>query len=108
MSTLEWSYDEFIAFMLIYVAHVDMDFSDEEKTIIRNNVGTEIYDKMLPIFNEKSDYQALEIILSYKPLYYPTPEQKDELLDKIKLLFNADHDFNTMEKELYHFMSRLM
>ncbi|MFN8338558.1 MAG: hypothetical protein U0T36_06010 [Saprospiraceae bacterium] len=108
MSELKWSYNEFLAFLLIYVAHVDMDFSVEEKAVIRKKFGDEVYDKMLEEFSNMSDYKAYETILMYKGVYYPSPDQKQEILDKMKDLFYADDDFNIMEKELLHFLDRMM
>lgn len=108
MSNLKWSYNEFLAFLLIYISNVDMEFSDVEKDYIRVRVGNETYDKMYAEFDTMTDYQAFESILDYKGVYYPTPEQKQELLDKMIAIFNADMEFNIMEKELLHFMERMM
>lgn len=108
MSELKWSYNEFLAFLLIYIANVDMDFADEEKIMIRNKVGVQTYDKMIAIFDNMSDYKAYETILSYKGVYYPTTEQKQEIIEKMKDLFHADMDFNVMERELLHFLDRMM
>lgn len=108
MNQNEWSYNEFLAFLLIYIAHVDMDFSDVEKDLIQKRVGEEVYNKMLLIFNSMSDYQAYQRILEYKGLYYPTHDRKEELLTNMKALFNADNDFNVMERELLHFLEKMM
>lgn len=108
MSELKWSYNEFLAFLLIYIAHVDMEFAEEEKAMIKQKFGEETYDKMLAEFVSMSDYKAYETILSYKGAYYPTNEQKQEILEKMKNLFQADDDLNIMEKELLHFLERMM
>ena len=55
-----------------------------------------------------SDYKALETILSYKGLYYPTIARKNELLYQMKLLFEADGEFSIMERELLQFLDKLM
>ena len=108
MGELKWSYNEFLAFLLIYISHVDMEFADEEKDMIKKNVGTSTYDKMLAEFDDMIDYKAYETILSYKGVYFPTIKQKNELIDKMKDLFHADADFNIMEKELLHFLDKMM
>ncbi|MBK8625791.1 MAG: hypothetical protein IPN86_09595 [Saprospiraceae bacterium] len=108
MSELKWSYNEFLAFLLIYISQVDMEFAEEEKAMIRNKVGEQTYDKMVAEFEAMSDYKAYETILSYKGVYFPTIEQKNELIDKMKDLFHADADFNIMEKELLHFLDKMM
>jgi len=108
MNQNEWSYNEFLAFLLIYIAHVDIEFSDPEKDLIQKRVGEEVYTKMLSVFNSMSDYQAYQQILDYKGLYYPTHDRKEELVDHMKALFHADHEFNVMERELLHFLEKMM
>lgn len=108
MGELKWSYNEFLAFLLIYISHVDMEFAEEEKEMIRAKVGTPAYDKMYVAFDGMSDYKAYETILSYKGVYFPSHEQKSELIEKMKELFDADMDFNIMERELLHFLERMM
>ena len=108
MSELKWSYDEFTAFLLIYVANVDMEFADEEKTMIRKYVGQDTFDRMVVVFDSMSDFKAYETIMSYKPLYYAAPEEKQKLVEKMQDLFHADAEFNIMEKELLHFLERMM
>ena len=108
MNNTNWSYDEFIAFMLIYIANVDIEFAEEEKALIRSNVGETTFDKMLAIYDSMSDYKAYETILSYKEKYFASEAEKNILFEKMKDLFHADADYNIMEKELLHFLERMM
>ena len=108
MDGLKWSYEEFMAFLLIYIAHVDIEFSEEEQNMIRSCAGEAAFDKMLAIFDSMSDYKAYETILSYKDTYFPSPTQKKELIDKMLEVCNVDASLNAMEKEIIHFMDRMM
>jgi hypothetical protein len=107
-SGIKWNYEEFVTFVLLYASHVDMEFSDEEKNKISEHLPPETFDKMFLQFTDMSDYEALQAILSYKGLYYPTQDRKQELLDKIKQVFFADGDYSVMERELLHFLEKLM
>lgn len=108
MENQNWTYDEFLTFLLIYVANVDMEFAEEEKQMIQKFAGMETYNKMVELFDSMSDYKAYEAILSYKEKYYPTSAEKEGIMEKMKDLFYADADFNIMEKELLHFLDRMM
>ncbi|MCB0659395.1 MAG: hypothetical protein KDC04_00570 [Saprospiraceae bacterium] len=99
---------ELLAFLLIYIAHVDMVFSDEEKQMIQDRVGEDCYNRMYHEYKQMSDYQAYELILSYKEVHFPTEEKKQNLLHHMQELFESDHEFNIMEKELLHFLERMM
>ena len=103
-----WNQKEFLAFTLLYAAHIDIDFSEEEKVKIKSLIDADTYAQLYKKFIQMSDYKALETILSYKGLYFPTPDRKSELLAQIKHLFEVDGDFSTMEKELLQFLERLM
>lgn len=103
-----WNQNEFLAFALLYAAHVDIEFSTEEEAKIKSLVDEDTYSKLYDQFIDMSDYKALEIILSYKGLYYPTAPRKAELLSQIKDLFKADGDYSVMERELFHFLEKLM
>lgn len=108
MEEVKYSYNEFLGLLLIYVAHVDMEFTEEEKTLIKQKIGNQAMNKVLADFEEMSDFQAFQTILSYKGIYFPTAEQKEELLDDMKNLFLADGDYTTLEKETFHFLEKLM
>jgi pentatricopeptide repeat protein len=108
MSDIKWSYEEFTSFLLIYIANVDMEFAEEEKAMIRSYAGEEIFEKMVEIFDSMSDFKAYETIMSYKEVYYSTAEEKQKLVEKMQDLFDADAEFNIMEKELLHFLERMM
>lgn len=103
-----WNQNEFLAFTLLYAAHVDIEFSDEEKEKIKSIVDEKTYEELYAKFMDMSDYASLEVILSYKGLYFPTAARKQELLSHMKSLFEADGDFSVMEKGLLTFLEKLM
>ena len=108
MKSTDWIFDEFLAFLLIYASHVDFDFSDEEKEEIEKIVSKKIFDEVYAHFQTLTDYQALELILSYKDVYFSTDEEKETLFKEMHNLFNIDGDFSTLEKELLLFLKKLM
>jgi hypothetical protein len=105
---LKWSYNEFLTFVMIYASYVDMEFSEEEISNIKSRVDQDAFDKMYAEFDKRNDFEALQIILSYKELFFPTDEKKKEILKAIKLQFFADGDYSPMERELMHFFEKLM
>lgn len=108
MTEYQWNQEEFICFLLIYVSHINMEYSVEESARIEKMFSTETYKKMLEIFENMTDYQAIQEILKYKGVYYPTQEAKRELLNQIKKQFFADGIFDQIEMELFNFMKRML
>jgi len=104
----QWNENEFMTFLLLYASHIDAEYSEEEKAKIKTIASDETYQHILEIFNDQTDYQALQTILSYKGLYFPTADRKAEVLGRMKELFLADGEYNIIEKELLMFLDRLM
>jgi len=100
--------EEFLAFLLLYGSHVDIEFSDEEKELVKKVVDNDTYEKIYDLFINMSDYKALETILSHKGLYFPTPTRKAMWLSKMEDLFKVDGDYSSIEKELLLFLNKLM
>lgn len=108
MTELTWNYDEFVCFLLLYVSHVDMEYSDSEKAAILARIDEKSYEEIYNIFIGMTDFQALQTILAYKGVYYPTTDQKMELMAAIKKQFFADGDFASVEKEVLFFLNKLL
>lgn len=105
---LQWNYNEFCTYLLIYASYADLEFSQAEKELILSKIDEESFKKIEAIYLEATDFRRLEIILDHKGLYYPTAAQKQELLAKINELFNVDGDYSKLEKNLNLFLERLL
>lgn len=104
----ELSYDQFIAFLLIYTSHADYDFGEEEKEYIKTKVDSVIYEEMYAYFLEQSEYGALQVILNHKSKFYNLPEKKKQILGMIKENFYSDGDYSKLEKNLLNFLDHLL
>lgn len=102
------SYDEFICITLLYAANVNEEFTPEEKATIIKTVSIDTYEKMYAIFDKMSDFEALETIIAHKGIHYPTPDRKQEVLDKIESIFKVDDNYDVVEKEIFHFLTNLL
>ncbi len=105
---LNWNYEEFCAYVLIYASYADLEFSKEEKDLIIKSVGQERFEKLEATYLEHGDYERLQIIMDHKGVYYPTADRKQELIEKISQLFNADGEFSRPEKTLLLFLQKLL
>lgn len=97
MSAAEYSFQDFIAYLMIFAANSDLEFTDEEKEYIIKKVGRFEYEKMLALFESHSDYQAIEFILNLKKVYVD-PEGNEDMLSLLKRVFFTDNEFSTLEE----------
>ena len=105
---LNYNYEEFACFLLIYGSYADLEFTEDEKALIKGRFGQEVFMKIHEDYKNLGDYQVLQTIMDYKGMYYPTLERKKELLDMILKVFKADGDYSILEKNLLHFLEKLL
>jgi hypothetical protein len=103
---MNWTYDEFVCFVLIYISNSDMDFSDKELHNIVSKYGKEIFDKQNDAFEKFNDYQCLTEILKYRSQYFSNEAQINKLLQEINDQFKAD-GVNDFEKEVGLFLEKI-
>lgn len=101
------SKNEFEVFLLIYAAHVDYEFSEEEIAFILKKTDQDTFDRMNDLFNNIADFTSLKIIIIYKNLYYKTKAEEDRILELLTELFTVDGDFSRIEKVFVPFFKRM-
>lgn len=104
----KWNFKEFSAFLMLYAASADFVVTVEEKDAILRKVDEATFTIIEAEYNTLNDAQKIELILSYKGLYFPTASQTNELLALIKSEFLADGEFNLLEQNLYRILKKLL
>jgi len=104
----KWNFQEFSAFLMLYAASADLKVTTEEKDAILKKVNEATYDKIWKEYHAMSDINKINLILSYKGLYFPTAERTNELLDLMKKEFMADGEFSLLEKNLMRIVKKLL
>ena len=99
---------EFEIFLLIYAAHVDYEFSEDEKAFILERCDAEVFDRMHKLFMDNSDYISMKLILDHKPLYYQEQEDKDYIFNLLKEIFKIDGDYSRIEKVFIQYFERII
>lgn len=104
----KWSYDELVAFVLLYAAASDFVITAEERQLVRERIGPQHYRQLLRIFEETSDYDQLQLILSFRDQYFPDATRKEALLTNIQRTFLADHELHVLEQNLFRMLRKLL
>jgi hypothetical protein len=104
----KWNFEEFTTFLLLYASNADLELSESEEKAMKSRLDTAYYEAIKEEFDNSSDYEIIQIILSYKGLYFPTLSRTEELLALIKKQFFADGEFSTLEKNVYRILKKLL
>ncbi|MCB0402789.1 MAG: hypothetical protein KDD41_11940 [Flavobacteriales bacterium] len=92
------SYNEFLAFVLIFAANADFDESARELKVIKKKVGEEAFEKAHELYEDQNDYQHIEIITSYQDSYFADEASKQKIYKEMEEVFMADHELDTLER----------
>jgi hypothetical protein len=104
----KWNFQEFSAFLMLYAASADLKVTTDEKEAILQKVNKETFNAIWKEYHSMSDINKINIILSYKGLYFPTSERTNELLYLMKKEFMADGEFSLLEKNLMRILKKLL
>ncbi|MDX1408470.1 MAG: hypothetical protein R3330_10065 [Saprospiraceae bacterium] len=104
----KWTREEFLAFLLLYAANIDAEYTQEERVFIHSRIDPVHLRNVEAEFNQMSDYELLQIIRSYEGRYYPSPQHKEEILDQVRALFRADGAMSIEESSLLMMLKKLL
>ncbi len=100
-----FTYDDFLALVLIYVANSSEGLSDSEKDHINNEVGGSHFQKAMDYFNAHSEY---EVIQKIQELSTHFSKQRDEVLHDVKETIKVSETDQQLEEGIYSILSKIL
>lgn len=104
----DWSYNEFLAFLMIYGAEMNYKLSQLELDFIKAKTGVQDIDSIKRKVDNISDALALEQIDDFKKLYLVTPESRAKAKNDIEELLKAPGGHSQFEKVVVHLIEKLI
>lgn len=90
-----------LAYLLVYAANIDLNFSDEEKTHqLSQFTDPEILEKAIKDFEADDELEKVKKVQSIIATYGNSENSKTELLNAVKGLMSADQDASAIEEAL--------
>ena len=103
-----WTHDEFMAFLLFYAANADMDCSDNERQMILSTITEGHLPEIEAEYNRLTDFERIQVIQFYKTKHYPSTSQKQEIMDALKKICNADGEYDQMERSMLLMLQKIL
>lgn len=101
-----WTQKEFLAYLLLYAAHADVQFKESERNHILSKIEQDVYEKAWKEFSLDNGYVQVQKILSFqKRSDYISNEF---VIQEIQDLFLSDNHFHRMEKFTLSNIRRLL
>ena len=103
-----WTKDELLAYILIYVSHLDLNESREEKKYILSRVDKEVYQRVYEQFEKDSDYECIQNIFEGVKTHDYYRDDLAGLFADIKLMAFADGNYAQMEQVAYMELKKIL
>lgn len=105
---MKLSKENFKLLILFYAANIDGQLNANEiKAIAKHTDQTTLEDNM-ELFQQMGDTEILDCIRENKALYASTETERQEILNELKSLIQADNRQSVMEKRLYVTIEKLL
>lgn len=104
----QWTKDELLAYILIFVAHSDLDETRKEKQYILSRVDNDLYERVHEKFDNDNDYQSIQNILEAIKTHDYYRNDFADLFADIKLMAFADGHMGQMEQTIYNYLKKIL
>ncbi|MEM5564869.1 hypothetical protein WNY78_07120 [Psychroserpens sp. AS72] len=108
MKNTNWTKQELVAYILLYVAHSDLKETKHEHEYILSRVDIETYNHIKQEFDEDNDYQSITKIVDAVNSSESYNKNPDELFADIKLMAFADGKMDQMEHAIYNSLKKIL
>ena len=105
---LNWTKEEFKAFLLLYAAQTNFIETEEEIEYIESKLPNEIVNKIRKEINKLNDYQKSEIIVNQIKSNHYVQTDLDKILAEIKGLYKSDGVFDSLEQSMLAMLEKLL
>ena len=105
---LNWTKEEFKAFLLLYAAQTNFIETQEEIDYIESIFPNKIINKIRKEINKLNDYQKSEIIVNQIKSKEYVQIDLDEILLEIKELYQSDGVFDSLEQSMFSMLEKLL
>lgn len=103
-----WSKNELVAYILVYIANSDLEESDDEKKYILSRVDKKTFAKVHAQFDKDNDYQCIQKIIEGVKAHDYHENDYAELFADIKLMIYADGEADNMEEATLSFLRKIL
>ena len=105
---LNWTKEEFKAFLLFFAAQTNFIETQEEIEYIESKFPNEIINRTRKEINKLNDYQKSEIIVNQIKSNEYVQSDLDEILLEIKELYKSDGVFDSLEQSMFSMLEKLL
>ena len=104
----QWTYEDFLAFVLMYAGYSDNILKPDEQEAIERMVGEGKASMAKKVINKLNDQEQIELILSFKEKYFATKEAQEKMYADMTKIYHSDGVFNQIERIALMYLKKLI
>lgn len=108
MAITNWTKQELVAYILLFVAHSDLKESKKEHEYILSRVNEETYKHVKEEFDADNDYQSITKIVDAVNTNTTYRNNPEALFADIKLMAFADGHMDQIEHMIYNILKKIL
>ncbi len=108
MDTTDWTYDDFIAYLLVFASMEDYEVTKEEEEYLISRLGEENYRKMQSLIDRSTVAEQMDTVSSLSKRYCTDRESCRKVLDDVKDLFMSNNEFSALEQTILIGLEKLI
>ncbi len=108
MGNKTFTKQQLVAYILLYIANIDLKESNSERNYIMSRVDRNVFDDIYKEFNNDNDYQSITKIVDGVNSEDSYKNNPDELFADIKLMAFADGKMDQMEHAIYNSLKKIL
>ncbi len=108
MKNINWTREEFLAYVLLYAAHCNFFETKEEENYILTRVDEATFHKIHTEVVVDSDEDNLNKIQQYISDNNFNQQEKDAVLKDIKNVFFADGSVDVIERKVFTLLKKIL
>jgi len=105
---INWSKQELVAYILLYIANSDLHETNDEKDFIMSKVDRETFADVHKTFDDDNDYQCIQKIIKGVHTHNYFKDDYVELFTDIKLMLYADGEAVDMEETTFMYLRKIL
>jgi hypothetical protein len=104
----DWTYHDFFAFALIYVANLNYEISEAEYAFLSQRLsGTEI-SHFINVVKNHPDAELYQLFGEFQQRFLTTPEEEAKVKRDIEELFAVEHEHQPFEREAMKLIGKML
>jgi len=105
----DWTYDDFLTYLLILGANANLDFSEDEQEVIEKKSGEERYKKIRRCFDQQSDSQRIETVSELYGRFESQIGGKEKLVEALQEIITLnDRTMHVMDRYLMMMLKKIL